>query len=119
MTIGNLSRLSLLASIFFLTLTLAVWNPFDVPGRRMRNGQPFDPEKFTVAANFNLGTPLVVSANGREVVVIVTEYGPDHTVVNAGWDMVLSKAAWRALGLPDGHALEVDVRPLYFEEKKN
>ena len=88
---------------------LASWYGEEHRGKRMANGQPFDPDRLTAACwQYPLGTTVRVSvagAAGRQpsVVVVVTDRGPAPYLARNGRVIDLSQAAFRQLApLSDG-----------------
>jgi rare lipoprotein A len=64
-------------------------------GKRMANGKPFNMHAMTTAApSIPLGTKLRVTANGKSVVVTVTDRGPARRLNRV---LDLSKAAFAKL----------------------
>lgn len=77
-------------------------------GRRTASGAIFDEEKFTAAhRNLPFGTMLRVTnkANGKSVIVTVTDRGPVHT----GLELDLSKAAARTLDMINAGVANVSI----------
>lgn len=67
-------------------------------GKRMANGKPFNMHAMTTAApSLPLGTKLRVTANGKSVVVTVTDRGPAKRLNRV---LDLSKAAFSKLSPP-------------------
>ena len=75
-------------------------------GKPTASGEPYDPNGFTAAHPYlPFGTYLLVSYNGRSVIVRVNDrmpYGSDH-------DLDLSWAAAQAIGLTDVGTAVVDA----------
>lgn len=81
-------------------------------GRKMANGEPFDPTKFTCASwDYPLGTMLRVSANGKTVAVVVTDRGPNRRLLKTR-QIDLSRAAFEALAPLKLGLIQVTVEKL-------
>lgn len=77
------------------TRTVSVYSDY-YNGRKMANGKPYSPSKLTVASNdWKLGTKLKLSANGKSVVVTVTDRMARKF---SGIRIDASMAVWKALG---------------------
>lgn len=75
----------------------ASWYGEREKGRRMANGDPFNPTHFTCASwDYPLGTLLRISANGKTVVVVCTDRGPNKRLLRTR-QIDLSRAAFRVL----------------------
>lgn len=65
----------------------------------MANGKPFDPKKLTAASwKLKLGTKVKVTSGDRQVVVTITDRGPNKRLVKQGRIIDLSRAAFLQLG---------------------
>lgn len=84
-----IASFSLTASLFRLRATARVfptegrasWYGEEFRGRKMANGEPFNPQAFTCASyDFPLGTKLWVQnvVNGKIVEVVVSDRGPSR-----------------------------------------
>jgi len=90
----------------------ASWYGEEHRGRLMANGRPFNPDRLTAASwFFELGTKVVVTHNGRSVVVEITDRGPARHLVREGRKIDLSHAAFIRLGNPSRGLIAVTVRP--------
>lgn len=77
----------------------------------MANGKPFDPDRLTAASWFyDLGTKVVVTHEGRSVVVEITDRGPAKHFVRQGRKIDLSRAAFSRLGNPKTGLIEVTIK---------
>lgn len=75
--------------------TISVYSSY-YNGRKMSNGKPYDPNKFTVASNdYKLGTKLSISYKGKTVKVVVTDRMAKRF---SGIRVDASMAVWKALG---------------------
>ncbi len=78
--------------------TQASWYGDELAGRRMANGQRFDPSKLTCASwDFPLGTKLKISNKNRSVFVTVTDRGPAKRLYQKGRKIDLSEFAFKQL----------------------
>lgn len=85
---------------------MATWYGPGFEGSTTASGEPFDPNDYTAAhKTLPFGTKLVVTYNGRSVVVRVNDRGP----YSGGYDLDLSQAAAEYLGLTAVGAAAVDV----------
>ncbi len=88
---------------------VATYYGYELEGSPTASGQPFDPEGYTAAhKKLPLGTRLRVSYGGESVRVTVNDRGP----YVAGYDLDLSLAAARELGLTGPGSAPVRVRVL-------
>ncbi len=88
---------------------VATYYGYELEGSPTASGQPFDPEGYTAAhKKLPLGTRLRVSYGGESVRVTVNDRGP----YVAGFDLDLSLAAARELGLTGPGSAPVRVRVL-------
>lgn len=79
----------------------------------MANGKPFDPKKLTAASwKFKLGTKVLVTSGDRQVVVTITDRGPNKRLVKQGRIIDLSRAAFLQLGDLRAGLLPVTVSEL-------
>ena len=101
---------------------LASWYGEDHRGRRMANGNRFDPDRLTAASWFYpLGTrvrivlktdPGVLNPQPpRSVWVTITDRGPHHRLVRGGRIIDLSHEVFRRLADPALGLIEVSVYP--------
>jgi rare lipoprotein A len=89
----------------------ASWYGEQHRGLLMANGQRFNPGKLTAASWFyDLGTKVVVTHDGRSVVVEITDRGPAKRLARAGRKIDLSRAAFAKLADPDLGLIDVAVR---------
>ena len=89
---------------------VASWYGEEHRGRRMANGDRFDPDRLTCASwRFPLGSVVRVSVAGRHVDVVVTDRGPARRLRR---EIDLSRAAFAIIGDPRGGLIDVDVRLL-------
>jgi rare lipoprotein A len=89
---------------------IASWYGQECAGRLMANGRPFNPAALTCASwHHPFGTQLRVSnpANGRSVIVIVTDRGP-HRRLNRAID--LSQSAFARIADPKLGLVRVHIR---------
>ena len=79
---------------------------------RMSNGRLLDDSKATAASwDFPLGTRIKVKCGDREVVVSVTDRGPNRKLYRSGRKIDLSLAAAKALGMVEEGICKVEVIP--------
>lgn len=98
-----------------LTTGTASFYGFELDGRKMANGKPFDPLAFTCASWFYpLGTHLQVEnmANGRVIIVEVTDRGPAKRLVAKGRIVDLSFAAFKEIGQLKSGLIAVSITKL-------
>lgn len=82
-------------------------------GRTMANGQRFDRRKLTAASRvLPLGTRVLVSFNGRSIIVTITDRGPYHHPDRV---IDLSEAAAWWIGLRPYGVGAVTVHPIQAE----
>lgn len=80
-------------------------------GALTASGEPFDPNGYTAAhKTLPFGTKLLVTYEGRQVIVEVTDRGP----FVEGRDLDLSQAAAEHIGLTDAGYDVVDVQVLSY-----
>jgi len=90
---------------------MASWYGDEHRGLPMANGKPFNPDKLTAASWFYpLGTRVVVTHDGRSVVVEVTDRGPAKRLVARGRKIDLSHAAFAKLAEPDLGLIDVTIQ---------
>jgi rare lipoprotein A len=91
----------------------ASWYGIAHQGKRMANGDRFDRRKLTAASRvMPLGTRVLVSFNGRMIVVTVTDRGPYHHPDRV---IDLSEAAAWWIGLRPVGVGKVTVQPILVE----
>jgi rare lipoprotein A len=91
----------------------ASWYGIAHQGHRMANGERFDRRKLTAASRvMPLGTRVLVSFNGRSIVVTVTDRGPYH---HSDRVIDLSEAAAWRIGLRPVGVGRVTVEPIFVE----
>lgn len=91
----------------------ASWYGAEFAGKRMANGQPFNPGALTCASWFYpLGTKLRVTHGNRSVVVTVTDRGPAKRLVRQGRIIDLSLFAFNYLAPLDKGLINVTVEKL-------
>lgn len=87
-------------------------------GKRMANGDRYDPDRRTCAAwRWPLGTFLRVEHGNRSVIVQVTDRGPNIAPRDRVID--LSLAAFEALAPSKVGLIDVSVRPIVTEMRKS
>jgi len=85
---------------------MATWYGPGFEGSTTASGEPFNPDDYTAAhKTLPFGTKLIVTYNGRSVVVRVNDRGP----YSGGYDLDLSQAAAEYLGLTAAGAAPVNV----------
>ncbi len=109
----------LLAVAAVLTLTTpfmpqivdASWCGEELRGSLMANGKPFVPEAWTCATwDFPLGSLVKASYKGREVIMEVTDRGPNKRLVAEGRRIDLSRGSWDKLRAdPDQGVIRVEI----------
>lgn len=110
------ARINLLAALVLLCMPcyaadVASWYGEKHRGRLMANGKPFDPDKLTAASwFFELGTRVVVEHRGQNVVVVITDRGPNWRLVKQGRKLDLSRAAFAKLADPALGLIEVTIK---------
>lgn len=103
--------------LFFLVLAYAIcnaevasWYGDEAAGRRMANGQPFNPKALTAASyRYPLGTRLRVSCGKKNVIVFLTDRGPNRRL---GRDIDLSRAAFERLAPLRKGLIQVTIEKL-------
>jgi rare lipoprotein A len=96
----------------------ASWYGEDHRGRKMANGQQFDPCKMTAASWFYpLGTRVMVTLREpghepRSVIVTITDRGPAKRLVRDGRIIDLAQAPFQKLAPASLGLIPIQVRPL-------
>lgn len=91
----------------------ASWYGYELAGKPMANGKPFNPEVMTCASWFyKLGTKLQITHKGRWIVVTVTDRGPAWRLVRQGRVIDLSQAAFGRLAPLSLGLIDVEVNRL-------
>ena len=86
---------------------VASWYGPGFAGLTTSSGEPFDPSDYTAASKtLPFGTKLIVTYNGKSVVVRINDRGP----FVAGRDLDLSQAAAEYIGLTAAGSAPVDVQ---------
>ena len=86
---------------------VASWYGPGFAGLTTSSGEPFDPSDYTAASKtLPFGTRLIVTYNGKSVVVRINDRGP----FVAGRDLDLSQAAAEYIGLTAAGSAPVDVQ---------
>ena len=86
---------------------MASWYGEKYRGKRMANGRAFDPGALTCATYaYPLGAWLLVEHDGWEVLVQVTDRGPDHRLHRL---IDLSRASFARIAHPDLGVVRVKV----------
>ncbi len=81
----------------------------ELAGSPTASGEPFNPYAFTAAHPYlPFGTKLLVSYNGRSVIVMVNDRGP----YGSDYELDLSSGAAQAIGLADAGGGVVDMEVL-------
>jgi rare lipoprotein A len=81
----------------------------ELAGSPTASGEPFNPYGFTAAHPYlPFGTKLLVSYNGRSVIVMVNDRGP----YGSDYELDLSSGAAQAIGLADAGGGVVDMEVL-------
>jgi rare lipoprotein A len=89
---------------------MASWYGESYRGRLMANGKPFDPDALTCATwDYAIGAVLLVTRGDREVLVVVTDRGPDFDLVDKGRVIDLSRAAFSMIADPKDGLVEVTI----------
>jgi len=89
----------------------ASWYGKEHRGRLMANGHRFDPDKLTAASwAYDLGTKVVVTHDGRSVLVEITDRGPAKRLVEQGRIIDLSRAAFAKLAPLELGLIDVTVK---------
>lgn len=90
----------------------------ELRGRKMANGQPFNPDAYTCASWFYpLGTVLAVGSGSRMIYVVVTDRGPSRRLVAKGRIIDLSHAAFFYLADPKWGLIDVTVTRIGYLKK--
>jgi len=88
---------------------VASWYGWELAGKPMANGQPFDPTALTCASwSYPLGTRLRVTHGTNTVTVVVTDRGPAKRLL-ATRQIDLSLAAFKKLADPRDGLTRVTV----------
>jgi rare lipoprotein A len=88
----------------------ATWYGDAERGKRMANGQPFNPDAFTAASwNFPLGSRLKVVYGNKSVEVEVTDRGGARAFMQFGKVVDLSHAAFARLEKPAVGTIRVKI----------
>jgi rare lipoprotein A len=109
----------LIFKLFFLPVTLLAkpvtglvsWYGQKFAGKKMANGEKFDPSKLTAAHRslpFGTQVRLICRKTQREVIVTITDRGP----VQKTRTLDISRAAADALGIRDRGIARVEIEPL-------
>ena len=89
----------------------ATWYGTHLRGKKMANGQPFDPNGLTAASwEYPLGTKLKLSHDDKSVVVVVTDRGGDPAFLQFGKTIDLTRAAFARLEDPKEGSVHVKIR---------
>lgn len=83
-----------------LTTGTASFYSYELAGRKMANGKPFDPQAFTCASwYYPFGTRLQVTNlfNNKTTIVEVTDRGPSKRLVAKGRILDMSYAAFKEI----------------------
>ena len=79
----------------------------------MANGKELNDNLYTVASwDYPFGTKLAISANGRTVVVTVSDRGPAKRLYRAGRKIDLSRAAYQKLAPLSTGIITVEVKKI-------
>lgn len=98
---------------------VASWERESDRGKIMANGDPHNPDHFTAASrSYPLGTTLRVSANGKTVIVVITDVGPAKKYLSTR-QIDLSKRAFEALAPLKLGLIQVAVEILCFTKKRD
>ena len=109
------ARCGFVAFLFLVCLNCqaadhASWYGESHRGLPMANGQPFDPDRLTAASwVYPLGTKVLVTHDGQNVVVEITDRGPAKRLYRRGRKIDLSRAAFAKLANPDLGLIAVTV----------
>lgn len=95
-------------SLLLLTVTgIASWYGEEHRGKPMANGRPFNPDVASCASyDYPLGTVLRVKHGAANVIVTVTDRGPNKRL---GRKLDLSRAAFTSLAAPGSGLITVQV----------
>jgi len=94
---------------------LASWYGESHRGKRMANGERFDPSKMTAASwYYPLGTRVRVSLKdpARSVIVTISDRGPARSLVREGRIIDLAQAAFEHLARSSIGLVAVTVEPV-------
>ncbi len=111
-------KLRLAAAVVLLFLGLhacapdrATWYGRHLRGKKMANGQPFNPDGMTAASwDYPLGTKLRITHDGKSIIVEVTDRGGEPAFLQFGKTIDLSKGAFSRLDDPEEGSIHVKIK---------